>query len=220
MNIIPKARKCEHNGTLHIPACFLCDSQLSFCQKAFLRVVHKIYGIHLKKGDNGIKLRYDTSVSKDEFRINGETIYASDCEGARYGLATMLQLIELEDEEILLQNINVTQKPDKEYRAFMADLGRQWHPFETIIGYVDLCFINKLKYLQLHFSDNSLWTLKLNSFPKLGKPESSYTKEKIMYLVEYAHEAGIELVPEFEGIGHSKELIEVYPELFGNEFVE
>ena len=220
MNIIPKASVCKRMGILHISAQFACDVKLLFCQKAFLRLVYKIYGVHLKNGDAGIKLCYEASVSKDEYRICGDTIYASDCEGARYGLATMLQLIEREEEGFLLQNICVSQKPDKEYRAFMSDLARQCHPFETLIGYVDLCYLNKLKYLQLHFSDNSLWTLKLDSFPKLGKTESSYTKDEIAYLVEYAHEAGIELVPEFEGIGHSKELIEVYPELFGNEFVE
>ena len=220
MNIIPKVHNCKEFGVTHISVQFKCDEKLIFCQKAFLRIVYKIFGVPLKNGDDGIKLLYDDSVSTSEYRINGDTIYASDVEGARYGLATMLQLLEKENDGFLLHNVSVSQKPDKEFRAFMSDLARQWHPFETLLGYVDLCYLNKLKYLQLHFSDNSLWTLKLDGFPKLGKQESSYSKEEIAYLVEYAHEAGIELIPEFEGIGHSKELIEVYPDLFGNTYEE
>ena len=218
MNIIPKAKTYKEMGSIHISDQFSCDEKLFFCQKSFLRIVYKIYGVSLKNGDDGIKVCYDDFLSENEYRIEGNTVYASDVEGARYGLATMLQLMEKEDTGFLLRNVSVSQKPEKEFRAFMSDLGRQWHPFETLLGYVDLCYLNKIKYLQLHFTDNSLWTLKIDAFPKLGKKESSYTKKEIEYLVEYAHEAGVELIPEFEGIGHSKALIETYPEFFGNEY--
>ncbi len=220
MHIIPKVKNLKDNGVMNIAPHFKCDDELFFCQKAFIRIVYKIYGVQLKNGVDGIKLCYDQAVLKNEYVIDGDTVYASDTEGARYGLATMLQLLNKTEDGFVLHNVSVRQKPDKEFRAFMSDLGRQWHPFETLLGYVDLCYLNKLKYLQLHFTDNSLWTLKFDNFPKLGKKESSYTKKEIEYLVEYAHEAGVELIPEFEGIGHSKAMIEAYPELFGNEFEE
>ncbi len=220
MNIIPKAKDFSENGMININATFATCEELFFCKKAFLRIVFKIYGVHLKEGEGGIELCCDETLSKDEYVIDGAKIYASDAEGARYGLATMLQLMEKTEEGFTLRNTKIRQKPDKEFRAFMTDLARQWHDFETLIGYVDLCYLNKIKYIQLHFTDDPIWTLPLEGFPRLGKEGTKYTKEEIHYLVEYAHEAGVELIPEFEGIGHSKQLILAYPELFGNEYEE
>lgn len=220
MNIIPKAKDFSENGTLTINATFMADEKLLSCKKAFSRIVFKIYGVHIKDGEGGIELLYDASLSKDEYKIDGAKVYASDKEGASNGLATMLQLMEKSEEGFTLRNTKIRQKPDKDFRAFMTDLARQWHDFEALIGYVDLCYLNKIKYLQLHFTDDPIWTYPMDEFPRLGKEGTKYSKEEIKYLVEYAEEAGVQLIPEFEGIGHSKQLILAYPELFGNTYEE
>ena len=94
MNIIPKVKSIKEKGEIFISPEFSSDERLSFCKKTFLRMCRKIYGVRLKSGDAGIKLLYDESLNKDEYKINGAFVYASDTEGAAYGLATMIQLME------------------------------------------------------------------------------------------------------------------------------
>ena len=100
MNIIPKAKDFSENGTLTINATFMADEKLLSCKKAFLRIVFKIYGVHIKDGEGGIELLYDETLAKDEYKIDGAKVYASDKEGASNGLATMLQLMEKSEEGV------------------------------------------------------------------------------------------------------------------------
>ena len=220
MNIIPKAESFKENGTIKIAPEFMADEKLIFCKKAFFRMVLKLYGVRLTDGEGGIKLLYDASLKKEEYKISGAKVYASDVEGANYGLATALQLMEKADEGFTLCDTEITDAPDKDFRAFMTDLAREWHDFDSLLSYVDLCYLNKIKYLQLHFSDDQSWTLPLKCFPEAATKGRSYKRSEIDYLVEYANEAGVELVPEFEGIGHSKELIKNCPDSFGNVYDE
>lgn len=53
----------------------------------------------------------------------------------------------------------------KIYGVTLADLARKWHGFDVLLGYVDLCYLNKIKYLQLHFVDDRGWTMPLRTFP-------------------------------------------------------
>ena len=55
MNIIPKAKDFSENGTLTINATFMADEKLLCCKKAFLRIVFKIYGVHIRDGEGGIE---------------------------------------------------------------------------------------------------------------------------------------------------------------------
>ena len=220
MNICPKAKEFKENGTISIKAEFCADERLAFCTKAFKRMVLKLYDVRLETGEEGIKLLYDETLAENEYAIEGETVKASDIEGAGYGLSTMLQLMEKTEDGFSLRNTEIKDAPDKDFRAFMTDLAREWHDFDILLSYVDLCYLNKMKYLQLHFTDNQSWTLPLESFPEAATKGRCYKKEEIAYLVEYANEAGVELVPEFEGIGHSLELIKNYPEAFGNQYDE
>lgn len=46
-----------------------------------------------------------------------------------------------EEDEIEIARIE--DYPDKEYRGLMVDLAREWHPFYTLLNYVDLCFFTR-----------------------------------------------------------------------------
>ena len=107
MYIIPKAKDFSENGKLNISATFAVADELFFCKKAFYRMVFKIYGVHLKDGEGGIELCYDKDIAADEYVIDGAMVYASDCEGARYGLSTMLQLMEKTEEGFEIRNTKI-----------------------------------------------------------------------------------------------------------------
>ena len=216
--IIPKPKMYEENGNLSI-APFIClDKELATAKKAFSRVAYKAYGLHFKDGEGGIYVKLNPALSDEEYEIDGNTVYAKTLKGASYGLATVIQLLERNGDGYVLKNTKIKDTPDNDFRAFMIDLGRQFHEFEILLSYVDLCYVNKVKYFQIHFTDNLLWTLPLDCFPEAATKGKSYTKSEIAFLVEYAKEAEVELIPEYEGIGHSEYLNSVYPDRFGNEY--
>lgn len=218
--IIPKPKHYEENGTIEVAAAIFSDEALAFCEKAFIRIVKKIHGVRLAKAEDGIKLRFDPSIPENAYRIRGAEVFASSVEGASYGLATMLQLMEKTDGGFRLSDTVIDDAPDKAFRAFMVDLAREWHDFDVLLGYVDLCYLNKIHYLQIHFTDSQSITYPFRAFPDAATKGRCYTRSEIEFLVEYAHEASVELVPEYEGIGHSVELIKNCPEAFGNDYTE
>ena len=217
--IIPKPKRYEERGEIRICPTVTADTELGFGLKAFKRIFGKIYGVSLTEGEGGIEVRYDASLSEEEYTVDGAVIWASSLLGAKNGLATILQLTLSADKDgITLTDAKIKDKPDVEFRAFFADLARGWHDFDVLLGYVDICYINKIRYFQIHFTDDQSWTLPYRAFPNAATEGRSYTHEEIAYLVEYANEAGVEIIPEFEGIGHSYELIKKYPEEFGEEY--
>ena len=220
MSIVPKPQVYTENGILSIAPHVQADERLVFCVKAFSRMAHKLYGVRFSAGEGGIALRYDETLAKDEYRIKGAEVYASSVEGGGYGLSTMLQIMECADGALTIKDTEIFQKPQRDYRAFFTDLARGWHDFDFLLSYVDLCYLNKYRYFQLHLMDDQGWTMPLDCFPQVADPVYSYTKAEIRYLVEYAYEAGVIVIPEFEGVGHSRWLIKYAPEQFGNDFGE
>lgn len=177
----------------------------------------KAHGRKLENSKGGIELFEDNSVWKGNYRIeanDGIKIYASDDEGILYGLASALQL---PDKEGKIEHLYIEDYPDKGHRAFMADLAREWHPFSKLLKYVDMCFISKIKYLQLHFIDTERYTLPSKAFPLITTEGESYTYEEIEYLNKYAKDRGVIIIPEYEGPGHARRFNETYPEIFSDK---
>ena len=216
--IIPKPKHYKEDGILNILPFICLDEEFSSCKKAFSRIAYKVYGIRFKEGEGGIYVKLNPSLAEEQYEIKGNTVFAKSKEGASYGLATILRLLEPYGDKYTLKNTEISDKPDNKFRCLMIDLGRQFHEFETLLSYVDLCYVNKVKFLQLHFTDNELWTLPLSYLPEVATKGKCYTKKELEFLVEYAKEAEVSLVPEFEGIGHSAHLNAVYPDRFGNEY--
>ena len=184
---------------------------------AFSDAVFAAYGARPTEKSGGVELIFDASLSKNAYRIDTSAaicVYASDSEGASYGLATVLQAVFVLPEGFCMKSVLIEDAPDKDYRALMVDLGRQWHPFSKLLKYVDVCFFYKIKYLHLHFADTELYTLPSRAFPKLNVEGKYYTEEEIARLREYAEARGIVLIPEFECPGHAPILNRAYPEVF------
>jgi len=131
-------------------------------------------------------------------------------------MATAFQSICVKNGKIECEKAHIEDYPDKPYRSVMVDLARQWHPFELLSDYVDLCWFYKAKYLHLHFMDTQSYTLPSEVYPKLPTEGRHYTREQIAYLNEYAALRGVEIIPEIEIPGHSASMVNAYPELFAN----
>ena len=201
-------------------AIFSDDKDFAGYINTFRNYAIKINGVTLKKEEGGIVLVRDGKLSTGEYKIetskNGIKVSASDEDGLTYALATLHQILNYKDGTLTVPAYTIKDKPDSSYRALMIDLARQWHPFNTLKDYIDLCYLYKIKFIHLHFTDNESYTLPSDEFPLLPTEGRSYTKEEIESLNKYASDRNVEIIPEVEVPGHAACLTAAYPELFKN----
>ena len=225
IKLVPTPKKAADNGKKSSLLPFIRCEKKEWKEliSVFCECTKKIQGIVFSEGEGGVEICLNDSLPEESYTLetyvtekgNGVRVSASDYQGAAYGLASALQLL---DRECCIEGWKIEDWPDKAYRGLMVDLARQWHPFYTLLHYVDLCFFFKVKYLHLHFMDDQSYTLPSSVFPKLAVPGRSYKTEEIEKLRAYAKVRGVVLVPEIEMPGHAKVLNQAYPEWFSNSW--
>lgn len=205
--------------TVSVPCSMQTDPAFEPAALTFSDYAQKLHGVVIMRGD-GIQLDRDDSLTDGEYRAeiteNGVRLFASGLDGASYAFATLLQLMKAADKALSLPKVTISDRPECPYRSVMVDLAREWHPFDTLFAYVDLCYMYKIKYLHLHFIDTQSYTLPSDRFPKLPTEGRHYTREEIAALNSYAYTRGVELIPEIEVPGHAAAMVNAYPELFAN----
>jgi hexosaminidase len=106
----------------------------------------------------------------------------------------------------------------------MLDVARQSNSIEDIRRCIQVCRAYKVRYLQLHMTDDQAWTFPSKTYAKLGTMNGSahggpipqrYDLAELKALVKYADERGVTLVPELESPGHSSIACGTMPEVFG-----
>jgi len=173
----------------------IVENGLEIYAEGFSDILKKVHGIELKKGEGGIRVTLDPTLGKGTYTVDvGETInvVGGDSDGINYAFATLVQLM---TPEMTLPRVRISDKPDSEYRSFMLDVARQWHDFEVLLKYVDLCFLYKVKFFHIHFIDHQSYTLPSKVLPNLSTEDRHYTFEEIKTLNEYAFARGVEIVP-------------------------
>ncbi|MEI7837250.1 MAG: family 20 glycosylhydrolase, partial [Planctomycetota bacterium] len=141
------------------------------------------------------------------------------------GTATILQAISGKDGSFALPRMTVKDWPGADYTGTMVDLARQHIPVDAIKAVVDACRLWKIRYCQLHLSDDEGFTFPSTAFPKLGTKNQAahngivprvYTLKELKDLVAYADARGVTLVPELETPGHSDAMGRAMPEVFSD----
>lgn len=153
--------------------------------------------------------QYEVSVHPDMVRITGV-----DAEAAAMGVATLLQLIDRVGENLVVPLGRVRDAPTHEYRGLLVDVARQRHEAGTIRELITLCHLYKIRYLQLHLTDDQSFTFPSKAFPKLATRGRAFTRKELEGLVEFAFERGVILVPELDVPGHTTAMRSAMPELF------
>lgn len=134
--------------------------------------------------------------------------------------------------------ISIEDSPRFSYRGNMFDVSRTFFPKEFIIRQLDYLAYHKINKFHWHLTDDNGWRIEIKSLPKLTKEgcfrgeddlivpsffsgkESYggfYTQEEIKYIVKYAKERNIEIIPEIDLPGHSKAFASAYPEIICNK---
>jgi hexosaminidase len=144
--------------------------------------------------------------------------------GAAHGTSLLLQAITRGKTGISVPRISVRDQPYSQYYGCMVDLARQDNSIEDLKGVVDMMRHYRLRFLQLHMSDDQAWTFPSTAYPQLGKTNTSTRGGPVpkvnsvaewKELVRYADERGVTFVPEIETPGHSGAARRDLPEVFG-----
>lgn len=140
------------------------------------------------------------------------------------GTATLLQSLQTAGGSVRLPAMTVKDWPEADFAAVMVDCGRQYIPIDTLERVVTACSMYKVRYLQLHLTDDQGWTFPSRAYPKLGTVNFAahggiapkvYKLEDLRALVAFADARGVTIVPELETPGHSSAARRAMPELLG-----
>lgn len=111
-----------------------------------------------------------------------------------------------------------------QYRGMMIDNAREYNSVDAFRSYIDLCRLYKVKYLQVHLSDDQGFTFPVSAYPRLNDynlngPKDprqivTFSLDEWRELEMYSQARGVTIIPEMDSPGHSAVFQKAYPELF------
>lgn len=222
---LPKNITCNPETVALSPALYCgCEDFLPAAEvfvKYASALTGKSFSLCADPGTNGgIHLALDNTLAPESYTLTAEkeiTLTAASAVGINHALATLLQLID--PAACTIPSCRITDQPDCQFRGCMIDLARNWHDFNLLLDYVDMCWFYKIPMLHLHFTDDQSYTLPSRIYPNLSTENRHYSLEQIRQLTDYAAARGVELIPEIDVPGHCTSFSESYPELFGHKII-
>lgn len=163
-------------------------------------------------------------------------------QGIIQGIQSLLQILEqgiVTSKGLEIPQLEVTDYPRFAYRGMHLDVSRHFFGVDFVKKYIDLIAMHKMNTFHWHLTDDQGWRIEIKKYPKLTdvgawrvdhedlpwnerpsqeKGEKAtyggfYTQEQIKYIVAYAADRGITVIPEIDIPGHSAAAIAAYPEL-------
>lgn len=131
----------------------------------------------------------------------------------------------------------IEDAPRFPYRGVMLDVARTWIDADGVKRYIDLLSHYKINKLHIHLSNDEGWRIEIKSHPDLtqvgayrggdspvkavyGKWDEKYggyyTQEQMREIVRYAAQRNVEIIPEIDLPGHSRNIARVRPEILCN----
>lgn len=229
--VVPVPQKAELARSLEfqVPSFKTSDESLIPAAAVFLEGMKKILDeeIYLMTGSvpANIKLERKELEKGLSYRIKiapgNVEVSVSGSEGAAHAAATLLQLAKKQDRRtITWPEGTIEDGPDQGFRCFMVDMGRNPHSPKTLRHVIDTMWFYKVNYLQLHLTDDQLFSWPSKAFPKLYSERAGWTWEDFVELEAYSQARGVTIIPEVEIPGHSGILRREYPEVFGKTATE
>lgn len=109
------------------------------------------------------------------------------------------------------------------WRGAMLDIARHFFGVSEIVRVIDLLSFYKINRLHLHLSDDQGWRIEIKSWPKLTQIGGStqvgggvggfLTQEDYIFIVNYAKQRFITIIPEIDMPGHTNAALASYPEI-------
>jgi len=147
---------------------------------------------------------------------SGATLTAPTSLGVLRGFATVAQMVTLSGTGFALPAAEISDTPRFGWRGLMIDVSRHFFPVPIIKRNLDGMAAVKLNVFHWHLSDNQGFRVESKRYPKLqelGSDGLFYMQDQVRDVIQYAHDRGIRVVPEFDLPGHSTAWLVGYPEL-------
>lgn len=136
--------------------------------------------------------------------------------GAMHGLQTFLQLVTVSPDGFIAPAITIDDAPRFPWRGLMIDTGRHFQPLEVIKRNLDGMEAVKMNVFHWHLSEDQGFRAESKIYPLLTEKGSNghfYTQSEMREIVDYAHDRGIRVVPEFDMPCHTTAWFVGYPDL-------
>ena len=134
------------------------------------------------------------------------------------GTVTLLQSVMRRDGQVWIPRLVVTDEPATAYRGLLVDVARRYHSIDNLKQMVQLCRLYKVRYLQLHLTDDQSFMFPSRAYPQLATQNQhggkTYTLDELKDLVAYADARNVTIIPEYEVPGHSAAANRAMPDLF------
>jgi hexosaminidase len=98
---------------------------------------------------------------------------------------------------------HIIDRPRFPWRGLMLDVSRHWMPVSVIERTLNAMELSKLNVLHLHLSDDQGFRVESLQHRLLHDRKDFFTQKDIRYLVEYARQRRIRIMPEFDIPGHT-----------------
>ena len=179
---------------------------------------------------------YTLDIAPDHIQIGSST-----CGGVFNGLQQLFRLLPPEvyarrgiAPGTGIACVRIEDKPRFGYRGMMLDVARTWIGMDEVKRYIDLFSYHNINKLHLHLSDDEGWRIEILSHPELteiggfrggdspvrpvyGKWDEKYggfyTQDEMRGLIRYAAVRNIEIIPEIDLPGHSRNIASVHLEI-------
>ncbi len=147
---------------------------------------------------------------------SGAKLTAPTTLGAMRGLQTFLQLVQITPTGFAAPAVTLKDQPRFAWRGLLIDVSRHFIPIDVLKRNIDGMAAVKMNVLHWHLSDDQGFRVESKKFPKLtqaGSDGQFYTQDEIREFINYAHDRGIRVMPEFDMPGHTRSWYLGYPEL-------
>ncbi|WP_217520291.1 beta-N-acetylhexosaminidase [Vibrio metschnikovii] len=148
---------------------------------------------------------------------NGQLIIRSERPyGAFHGLETFLQLVTTDATGYFVPVVSIQDEPRFPWRGVSYDTSRHFIELDVILRQLDAMASAKMNVFHWHMWDDQAIRIQLDNYQKLWQDTADgdyYTKDEIRYVVNYARNLGIRVIPEISLPGHASAVAHAYPEL-------
>lgn len=167
-------------------------------------------------GAGELEITLDPKLGEESYRIHiakTTTIQAGGATGVAWALQSLGQTLHTGS-----PITKISDAPDMEFRTVMIDVARRYHSPSTLRRIVRWAQIGKIRYLQLHLTDDQNWMLPTTVLAGVDARNThkrpAYTREELTELQAYATARGVTLIPEVDLPGHSTLLCAFDPDVY------
>jgi len=152
----------------------------------------------------------------------GIHITANSQLGAIHALETLTQIIYFDfvtEEYTLPQSCSIQDTPRFKHRGLLIDTARHYQPIPQLEKIIRTMRMNKLSVLHWHMVEIQSFPVRSKVFPELSEKGAfssleQYTMSDLAYIVDFARQQGIRVLPELDQPGHTGGIWHSHPELF------